>query len=134
MNVRQLPILIISLLLITSLSGCASFKNLFGTTEKPVQIVTKPLERTPLDLPMPDPIKSRNITWVIVTLENVEAIFKQLEAKGQTPVLFALTDDGYQELAFNMVDIRNFINSQRNIIIRYKDYYEPKKEPAKSNK
>ena len=57
-----------------------------------------------------------------------------MESKGQNLVLFALTDDGYQELAINMVDIRNFINSQRNIIIRYKDYYEPKKDSPKTNK
>ena len=97
-------------------------------------IATKPLERTPLDLAMPDPIKSRNITWIVVTPENAEEIFKQMEARGQTPVLFALTDDGYQELAINMVDIRNFINSQRGIILRYKDYYEPKKNLPKPNK
>ena len=134
MNAHQLQTLAISLLLVTSLSGCANFKNLFGTTEKPLEVVTKPLERTPLDLAMPDPIKSRNIAWIVVTPENVDEIFKQMESKGQNLVLFALTDDGYQELAINMVDIRNFINSQRNIIIRYKDYYEPKKDSPKTNK
>jgi len=133
-NAHQLQTLAISLLLVTSLSGCANFKNLFGTTEKPLEVVTKPLERTPLDLAMPDPIKSRNIAWIVVTPENVDEIFKQMESKGQNLVLFALTDDGYQELAINMVDIRNFINSQRNIIIRYKDYYEPKKDSPKTNK
>jgi len=30
-----------------------------------------------------------------------------------------------------MVEIRNFINMQRQIIIKYREYYEPEKEEQK---
>lgn len=126
MNVLPLRTLIISLLLVTSLSGCGSL-NLFGKKEKPLEVVTKPLDKTPLDLAMPDPIKAHPITWVLITPDNAEEIFKQMESRGQNLILFALTDDGYQQLSVTMTDIRNLINSQRTIILKYKDYYEPKK-------
>lgn len=98
---------------------------MFGTKTKPIEVVTKPVDKTRLDLADPEPLKAKPIQWVIVTPDNAEEIFKQMEAKGQNLVLFAITDDGYQQLALTIADLRNFINTQRTIIIKYKEYYEP---------
>jgi hypothetical protein len=40
-------------------------------------------------------------------------------------VLFGLTDDGYEMLAFTMAELRNFIAQQRAITTKYREYYEP---------
>jgi hypothetical protein len=122
-NAHRSLILITSLLLATSLTGCASFG--FGPKVKPVQILSKPVERTPLDITLPEPIRTKPIEWVVITPDNVEDVFKKLEESGQNLVLFALTDDGYQQLALTIADLRNFMNTQRTIIIKYKEYYEP---------
>jgi hypothetical protein len=129
-NVPRWLILTTSLFLVSSLSGCASF-DLFGKREKPIEITTKPVERTNLDIPLPDPIKTKPIEWMVVTPENADAVFKKLEEKGQDVVLFAITSDGYQQLAMTIGDLRNLINTQRAIIIKYKEYYEPKKDDSK---
>jgi hypothetical protein len=122
-NVRLSLTLITSLFLATNLTGCASFG--FGPSVKPVKVLSKPVEKTPLAIEMPDPIKTKPIEWVIVTPDNATEIFKKMEDNGQSVVLFALTDDGYQQLALTIADLRNFINTQRQIIIKYKEYYEP---------
>jgi hypothetical protein len=119
-----------SLLLVTSLSGCASF-DLFGKREKPIEITTKAADKTPLDIAHPDPLKLKPVEWVLVTPGNQEEVFKKLEEKGVDPVVFALTADGYQALAVTIAELRNMINAQRNIILKYKEYYEPKKEEKK---
>lgn len=102
----------------------------------PIVIETKPLEKTPLNIALPDPIKTKPIQWVVITPENAEQIFKELEAKGQNLALFAMTPDGYQSLSYTISDLRNLINLQRNIILQYKEYYEPqvldKKDSDKS--
>lgn len=67
-----------------------------------------------------------------MTPANQEEIFKKIEEKGADPVIFGLTSDGYQALAVTIAELRNMINMQRNIIIKYKEYYEPKKEEKKS--
>lgn len=85
----------------------------------------KPVEKTPLNIALPEPLRAHNIKWVVITPDNAEAVFKQMESRGQSTVLFAITDDGYQELALTMMDIRNLIATQRTIILKYKDYYEP---------
>ncbi len=128
MNAPRWLTLTTSLLLVTSLTGCASF-DLFGKREKPIEITTKAADKTPLDIPNPDPLRLKPVEWVVVTPANQEEIFSKLEKGGNDPVVFALTADGYQTLAVTIAELRNLINTQRNIIIKYKEYYEPKKEP-----
>jgi hypothetical protein len=125
-NVRLWPILGINLLLVVSLSGCASF-GLFGNRVKPVQIETKAVERTRLNLPDPAPLSPKPIEWILITPANAEQVFADLKAKNADMVLFGLTDDGYESLAITMAELRNLIASQRQIIIKYKEYYEPDK-------
>jgi hypothetical protein len=129
-NAPRWLILTTSLLLVSSLSGCASF-DFLGKREKPIEITTKAADKTPLDIADPDPLKLKPVEWVLVTPSNQEEVFKKLEEKGADPVIFALTADGYQSLAVTIAELRNLINTQRNIIIKYKEYYEPKKEESK---
>lgn len=97
-------------------------------------MVTKPIEKTPLSLPDPPPIRTKPIEWIIVTTENHEEVFKRLEGKGNNLVLFALTDEGYQQLAITIAEIKNLINTQRIMIGKYKEYYETKKDEAPPKK
>lgn len=127
MNVRHLLILPTLLLI----SGCISFGP---KKPDPIEIKTKAEERVRLSLPDPTPLKSRDIKWVIVTKENVNEVFKELESKGVDVVLFGLTDEGYEQLSLTMAELRNLIATQRSIIVKYKDYYEPKKPEATPSK
>ena len=125
-NVLRWLTLTTSLLVAINLTGCASFG--FGPREKPIEVVSKPIEKTPLDLSMPDPLRLDPIDWMVITPANAEEIFRRLETKELDLVLFGLTDEGYKKLAVTIAELRNLINQQRNIIIKYKEYYEPKKE------
>ncbi len=133
MNVRALLTAITLPLLV---SGCASFGNLFGgTTVKPVEIQTRAVERTPLNLKQPEPLKARDLEWIVITPETAEAAWKKLKDSNTDVVVFALTDDGYETLALTMAELRNIIAQQRAIILKYKEYYEPGKpdQPAKQS-
>lgn len=131
MNVRHLLIPLLAL----SISGCA-FTNPFKSTPQVerIEVVKKPLEKTPLNLSEPTPLKTRTPKWIVITPENAGDVWKRLKEQNVDIVLFALTDEGYEELAITMAELRNFIAQQRSIIIKYKDYYEPKKpeiDPSK---
>lgn len=129
MNARLWPILTIFLLSV-SLTGCASF-SLFGAKVKPVEIQTKAVERTPLNLPMPEPLSPRSPQWILITPQNADQVWAKLKENNADLVLFGLTDDGYEELSINMAELRNYIAAQRQIIIKYKEYYEPEKKEEK---
>lgn len=123
MNVR---VLLTAITLPLFVSGCASFGNLFGGSNvKPVEIQTRAVERTPLNLKQPEPLKARELEWIVVTPENSAEVWKRLKDSNTDVVLFAITDDGYETLATTMAELRNIIAQQRAIIVKYKEYYEP---------
>jgi len=101
----------------------------FGSSPpvEPIVVHTKPVEKTPLALESPQPLRLKPIEWIVITPQNWEEVFKQMQAKENNLVLFGLTSDGYQTLAVTIAELRNLINTQRIIIEKYKEYYEPKK-------
>jgi hypothetical protein len=110
-------------------SGCASFG--WSPSVKPLEVQTKAVERTRLNLPNPAPLQGRELSWIIITPENAEEVWKKLKEENTDLVLFAITDDGYEQLALTMAELRNFIASQRAIILKYKEYYEPEQQIKK---
>jgi len=119
---RILCLTVISILL---LSGCSAI-DLIDTREKEV-------ERTELNLPAADPLALDQPNWIVVTPENADDVFEYLKEQGSDPVIFGLTDRGYEELSIDFLKIRQHINTQRNILLRYKEYYEDSSPPTSSD-
>ena len=120
---------IISLIISASmLQGCAF---LGWKAVESIEINKKAVDRTPLNLQDPQPLKPTVPQWRVITPENQAQVFAELKAKNIDQVLFALTDDGYEELAVDIAQIRALIAQQRDIIVKYREYYEPKKTDEK---
>lgn len=112
---KLLSVLVLSCLI----SACAT---------KPIQVTTAPVDKPDLILPQPTPVDMRGIKWIIVTPQNAEAVFKKLAERGTNPVLFALTDDGYQALSLNFADIKRYIDQKNGVVLGYQEYYEKPKD------
>jgi len=110
------------------LQGCAllGWKAIEG-----IEIKKKAVERTSLNLADPQPLKPTAPQWRVITPENQAQVFAELKSKNIDQVLFALTDDGYEELSVDIAQIRALIAQQRDIIVKYREYYEPKKVEEK---
>lgn len=121
MSALRSSILIIALSL---LSGCSVLPK-WGNEVKPVEIQTKAVERTPLALADPEPVKFGDLEWIVITPENAAEVWKKLQESKSDLVLFALTDDGYERLALDFAAIRRYIVMQREVIKKYREYYEP---------
>lgn len=108
-------ILIVSTLLLVT--ACSS---------RPDQVVvdTKPIERSPLVLPQADQFSSRDVKWIVVTPDNVQEVFDKLEADGKPIVIFALTEEGWENLTLNMADLLKLVQQQKAINIAYEEYYQ----------
>ena len=120
---------LISLILITFLSSCSWLRE----PVKEIKVVKEPIERVPLNLPDPDPLNLTPTNWIIITKENAVQIFEELEEKGIDPVLFGITDEGYKQLSMDFLEIRQYLQYQKFIIGKYREYYEPKKEDKNDN-
>lgn len=102
----------------------ASFALLIGC-ERTQRIVEKPtiVDRPELILPVVQPAEQYDFEWIVVTKQNFNEVVKEMEERGQTVVLFAVSPQGYQNLSLNMAELRRFIIQQQSVIIAYKKYY-----------
>ncbi len=94
-------------------------------TIEPVPVV----ETRTIQIPKPAPIVPRvdqlslkPINWIIITPDNIEEKFAQIQ-KGEL-VFFAVTAEGYENIALNLSDIRALIEQQNRVIAIYKSQYE----------
>ena len=123
-NAKNLLILLLSSSL---LSGCTTF-GLFDSID-PIKVQTIAADKLKLNISDPAPIKPKELKWFIITPENAEQIFAELQKKSYDVVLFGLTDDGYKDLSLNFAEMRKYLLEEKGIINPYKDYYE--KQPKK---
>ena len=107
------------------LSLLAVFLTSCGSSVKEIQVSTVEVSKIPLNLPSLDPLQLQGVEWIIITKDNAMEIFEEIKSKGGEYSLFALTDTGYEKLALNFTDIRNRLAEQRQILLSYKEYYEP---------
>lgn len=112
-------------LVIALLSGCSLLPN---SQPRQIEIVAEPIEKPELVLPETDRLKLREIDWFLITPENAAERFAEIERSGQSVVFFAVTADGYEELALNLGDIRSMIQQQQAIIAAYENYYQAAEE------
>jgi hypothetical protein len=110
----------IALVAFVGLAACATPPD---DLTKPIVIDSKPIERPALSLPPVDKYNALPVQWIVVTPENVEQIFSEMRSKGQAPALFALTENGYENISINTQQALRVIMQQQAIIDGYQQYY-----------
>lgn len=113
---RNILIASVALLALTS---CSSIPNV-------LEINTTPVEKPPLIVPKVDEFTTRPIDWKVITPENIDQVFQDMENENIDVVLYAITDDGYKNLSLNMADIIKLIQQQKAIIAAYEKYNNEK--------
>ena len=102
------------------LAACGSSSDIEPV--KPVEVRTLEVEKPAPVVPTVDQLRLRDVKWVIITPENIDEKFA--EVKSGEVVLFALTPDGYENIALNLSDIRAMIEQQKKIIAIYESQYK----------
>ena len=102
------------------LSGCVTPDP---EPTKPVVIQTQPVTRPAFNPPPIEPYRPRDVDWMVVTPQNVDAIFESMRASGQPMVVFGVTETGYENIAINNREALRVIMQQRTVIAGYREYY-----------
>jgi hypothetical protein len=103
------------------LVGCATNK----VQPEPKVVIQKVIEKKlPLNIIDPEPLELQHIEWVIVTRDNIEEVWAEIEGDNEGVALFALRHGDYERLALNIADIRAVIGEYVIILKRYRKYYE----------
>ena len=103
------------------------------SSEKEIVTVPTVVETPKIELPQirivsrPSPIKMKNSDIIVVTESNLEEVINRVKNTQGEFVLYAMTAQSFESLALNFEQIKQFIDTQNQIIL----YYEKavKKEP-----
>lgn len=117
-------ILIASLMALT-VSGCASWFS-DDQPRPPVEIVTREIPQRIYQPPAPNPLQLEDVEWFVITEENFEEQLGRLqELQGGGWVIFAITPQDYENMAYNFQEMRRYIRQQGEIIIYYREATDP---------
>lgn len=95
-------------------------------------VVSRPVihERPPFVPPTITPVQQQPVEWAVITRDNSQDKFRELEARSGSSTVFALSPQGYQNLSVNVAELRRFIEQQNSVIAAMRRYYE---EPVNHN-
>ena len=116
-------VIILLPLLALFLVGCAGTK----VQPEPKVVIQKEIEKKlPLNIADPLPLDLQEIEWVIVTRDNIEEVWAEIEGDNEGVALFALRHGDYERLALNIKEIRALLGEYIVILKKYREYYEEK--------
>ena len=126
MKVQSSWLIALLMIPLLGITGCA--------TTKTVKVLSEPVNSVALNPPNIRDLELQGVRWFIVTPENIDEVFKELEDQNKDVVLFGITDDGYKGLALNLAQIRELLLQQQAIIEAYKEYYEKTEQRIEDQK
>ena len=69
----------------------------------------------------PEAIGLKDITWYVVTAENIEEFKGQFTEDNDQLVFYALSVNDYERLAVNMAEITRYIEQQQSLLVYYEE-------------
>ena len=112
-----------SFLIIAFLSGCSFMKSdPLPTPEPVIKTVTEYKTLEIYQPQLPKRIDLQEVEFFVVTEKNLEEQIARIsKMQGGTFVVFGLTPQDYENMAYNLQELRRYIRQQKEIIIYYRD-------------
>ena len=111
------PVKYLSLLSLTLLlSSCSFFKP------APPEVIVKSVDvKVPIQHPTPPrPVEMTDVYWYVVSPKNLEEFLERIEKEGNG-VFFAMTVKDYENMSFNIQEVRRWINQTKEILVYYRN-------------
>jgi hypothetical protein len=88
----------------------------------PVKVITETVQLEIYQPPLPPPIQLDDIKWFVVTEQNLQEKIQEIEyITGTDFVLFGMTPQSYENMAYNFQEMRRYIRQQTEIIKYYRE-------------
>ena len=127
--------IVISFLTIAFLSGCSFMqKEPLPTPEPIIKTVTEYKTLEIYQPPLPKKIDLQDVEFFVVTEKNLEEQIERIrKMQDGTFVLFGMTPQDYENMAFNLQELRRYIRQQKEIIIYYRQATQPEEDWLEKN-
>tara|TARA_B100001059_G_C17260022_1_gene298485 strand:+ start:10 stop:432 length:423 start_codon:yes stop_codon:yes gene_type:complete len=114
-------IALVSAFTIALSSGCSLLPTVDFSPPPPVKVITEEVKVDIYQPPLPNEIGLENVEWFVITKNNWdESVAKVENLLGGDFVVMALTPKGYENMAYNLQEIRRYIRQQKEIILYYR--------------
>jgi len=87
---------------------------------KKIDIVSKPLERNIAQPIMPRSIDLKDPYWYVVSNKNIDEFLKRVEKDQGQVVFLAMSVPDYELMAYNMQELKRYINELKEVVVYYK--------------
>ena len=113
------------IILMAFLAGCSSIP---GFKPEPM-VAPEPIVKTVTEYktleiyqpPLPEAIALEDVEFFVITEKNFEEQIAKLEKmQGGVFVLFGLTPQDYENMAYNLQELRRYVRQQKEIILYYR--------------
>jgi hypothetical protein len=116
------------LLVVVLLSGCSVFGFKKEEPPKPpeVVVITETVKTQIYQPPMPPPLRFDEIRWYAITRDNIDEKIEEVEnVTGSDFVVFGMTTQSYENMAYNFQETRRYILQLIEIINYYREATKP---------
>ena len=93
-----------------------------------VDIITKPIERIIVQPVMPREIDLKEPHWYVVSGKNLDEFLKTVEKDQGNVVFFAMSVPDYELMAYNMQELKRYINELQEVVVYYRTVTTIKKK------
>ena len=104
------------MLLMTLMMVCSC--SLIPTKE--IQVTAKPLDRNIVQPVMPREIDLKEPMWIVITPDNLEEQLARIEKQEGELVFLAMTIPDYEVMAYNMQELKRYINELKEVVVYYR--------------
>ena len=87
---------------------------------KQVEILSKPVERTIVQPIMPKEIDLKEPYWYVVSNKNIDEFLARVEKDQGQVVFVAMSIPDYELMAYNMQELKRYINELTEVVVYYR--------------
>jgi hypothetical protein len=122
---------------VLTISGCTSFglpSFGFGKKEEPPKPIPVEIKTVEVKIPITHPAMPRAITlrdpkWYVVSEKNFDEFVERTRKENNGGIVFiAMSVGDYELMAYNMQELRRYINQLKEVVVYYRDLDAPPKE------
>ena len=95
---------------------------------KQIEISAKPIDRQIAQPIMPREIDLKEPYWFVVSDKNIDEFLARVEKEQGQVVFFAMTVPDYELMAYNMQELKRYINELKEVVVYYRIVSTPQKE------
>ena len=114
MYLTVLKKILLTLIVLTTACSCSLIPT------KQVEVVTKPLERQIVQPILPRAVDLKEPMWYVVSEKNIDEFLAQVEKDQGNVVFFAMSVPDYELMAYNMQELKRYINELKQVVVYYR--------------